>query len=171
MMGCAHQFTHNFLDIYKNSFTILIMKTYKVDVYDDGTKKWYLNGERHREDGPAVEFADGTKFWYLNGKCHREDGPAVEWADGSKYWYLNGKLHREDGPAVEWANGTKHWFLNDKLHREDGPAIECAAGTKHWYLNGEELSEAEFNARTKPAPSCEGKVVEVDGVKYKLTKA
>ena len=124
------------------------MKTYKVDVYDDGTKKWYLNGERHREDGPAVEFADGTKFWYLNGKCHREDGPAVEWADGSKYWYLNGELHREDGPAVEWASGTKHWFLN-----------------------GEQLTEAEFNARTKQKPSCEGKVVEVDGVKYKLTKA
>ena len=87
--------------------------------------------------------------------------------NGSKFWYLKGKLHREDGPAVEWANGTKHWFLNDKLHREDGPAIECAAGTKHWYLNGEELSEAEF----KPTATCEGKVVEVDGVKYKLVKA
>lgn len=24
-MGCAHQFTHNFLDIYKNSATILFM--------------------------------------------------------------------------------------------------------------------------------------------------
>ena len=43
-------------------------------------------------------------------------------------------------------------------------------GTKHWYLNDKHLTEAEFNARTKPTPSCEGKVVEVDGVKYKLTK-
>ena len=68
-------------------------------------------------------------------------------------------------------NGDKHWFLNGKLHREDGPAIERADGSKSWYLNDEELTEAEFNARTKPAPSCEGKVVEVVGVKYKLVKA
>ena len=40
--------------------------------------------KRHREDGPAVEYADGSKEWYLNGKLHREDGPACEYADGSK---------------------------------------------------------------------------------------
>ena len=90
--------------------------------------------------------------------------------NGSKEWCLNGKLHREDGPAVEHTNGTKCWYLNGQRHREDGPAIEWAGGTKHWYLNGEELTEAEFNARTKPTATCEGKVVEVDGVKYKLTK-
>ena len=68
-------------------------------------------------------------------------------------------------------NGDKHWYLNGKLHREDGPAVERADDSKSWYLNDEELSEAKFNARTKPAPSCEGKVIEVDGVKYKLVKA
>ena len=36
--------------------------------YSDGTKEWYLNGKRHRKDGPAYEGADGTKEWYLNGK-------------------------------------------------------------------------------------------------------
>ena len=51
-----------------------------------GTKEWYLNGQRHREDGPAVEYANGDKYWYLNGQLHREDGPAVEKADGSKLW-------------------------------------------------------------------------------------
>ena len=124
------------------------MKTYKVDVYDNGGEEWYLNGQRHREGGPAIERASGTKAWYLNGQRHREGGPAIERADGSKYWYLN-----------------------DKLHREDGPAIEYVSGSKYWYLNGEQLSEAKFNARTKQKPSCEGKVIEVDGVKYKLTKA
>ena len=29
------------------------------------------------------------KFWYLNGNLHREDGPAIEWADGRKEWWLN----------------------------------------------------------------------------------
>ena len=52
--------------------------------------EWYKNGVRHREDGPAIEYADGRKQWYLNGLLHREDGPAFEWADGEKQWYLNG---------------------------------------------------------------------------------
>lgn len=159
------------LDFYKKLFTVLIMKTYTVKVSDNGYKTWYLNGKRHREDGPAVEDADGSKKWYLKGKLHRESGPAVEYADGTKHWYLNGELHRESGPAVEFADGYKEWYLNGELHREDGPAIEWASGSKWWYLNDEKLSEAQFNARTKQKPSCEGKVVEIDGVKYKLTKS
>ncbi len=66
----------------------------KID--SDGNKKWYLNGLRHREDGPAVEQANGDKWWFLKGKLHRIDGPAIEWADGSKEWYLNDKKITED---------------------------------------------------------------------------
>ena len=40
----------------------------EMKIEQDGTKMWYLNGELHREDGPAVESADGEKRWYLNGK-------------------------------------------------------------------------------------------------------
>ena len=93
-------------------------------------RSYWLNGKRHREDGPAAEYAGGTKEWWLNGKLHREDGPAIECASGTKEWYLDGKRHRKDGPAVEHASGTKEWYLDDKLHREDGPSIECANGTK-----------------------------------------
>jgi hypothetical protein len=100
------------------------MKTYTVEVYDNGTKYCYLNGKYHREDGPAIEHANGGKAWYRDGKCHREDGPAIEYADG----------------------------------------------VKAWYLNGEKLTEAEFNKRVKKK-TCEGRVVEVDGVKYKLVAA
>ena len=32
------------------------------------TKHWYLNGKRHREDGPACEYVSGRKEWHLNGK-------------------------------------------------------------------------------------------------------
>jgi len=87
-------------------------------VVDNGNKYWCLNGERHREDGPAVEFANGTKLWYRNGKLHREDGPAGEYATGGKYWYRNGKLHREDGPAVEYGDGDKEWYVNDINYSE-----------------------------------------------------
>ena len=88
-------------------------------------------------------------------------------SNGTKEWYLNGKRHREDGPAVEYADGTKFWYLNDKFHREDGPAIERADGDKSWYLNDKRLTEEQFNKKMKKP--CENKVVEIDGVKYKLT--
>lgn len=28
---------------------------------------YYLNGELHREDGPAIEYPNGVRSWYLNG--------------------------------------------------------------------------------------------------------
>ena len=124
------------------------MKTYIVNVNEYGTKRWYLNGNLHRTDGPAVEYVSGSKEWYLNGNLHRTDGPAVELASGSKFWYFNGKRHREDGPAVEYSDGSKFW-----------------------YLNGVPYSEADWrNQLQKVKAPCVGKVVEVDGVKYKLVK-
>ena len=84
---------------------------------------------------------DGTKIWKLNGELHREDGPAVELMDGTKHWYINGKLHREDGPAVEDSSGVKFWYMNDKHHREDGPACEYPDGSIFWYTNNEFITE------------------------------
>ena len=72
------------------------MIEYTVKVYDSGAKEWYLNGNLHREDGPAEEYADGSKCWFLNGKRHREDGPAVELANGAKEWWLNGEKVTEE---------------------------------------------------------------------------
>jgi hypothetical protein len=113
----------------------------------------------------------GTKRWYLDDKLHREDGPAVEYTDG-RTWYLNGKLHRVDGPAMEYYNGSKYWFLNDKFHRTDGPAIELTSGTKYWFLNGVEYTESDWFKQTQKVKApCVGKVVEIDGVKYKLVEA
>ena len=34
----------------------------------NGDKRWYLNGNFHRTDGPAVEYSDGTKYWFLNNE-------------------------------------------------------------------------------------------------------
>jgi hypothetical protein len=89
------------------------------------------------------------------------------YADGSKVWWLNDECHREDGPAIESASGFKQWFLNGKCHREDGPAIEWADGDKEWFRNGKKLTEKQFNKKMKKP--CKNKVVEIDGVKYKLT--
>ena len=126
-----------------------MITTYTVKIHDDGTKEWYHNDKLHRIDGPAYEDANGTKRWYLDGKRHRTDGPAIEYADGSKCWFLDGKLHRTDGPTIEYADGSKCWFLDDK-----------------------QLTEAQWLEAVKPkVVSCVGKIVEVDGVKYKLVAA
>jgi hypothetical protein len=88
--------------------------------HTSGSKRWYLNGKLHREDGPAVEYPNGTKEWWLNGFRHRGSGPAIEGKFGDLSWYKHGQLHREDGPAVEWANDSgKSWFLNGKLIYDD----------------------------------------------------
>ncbi len=84
-------------------------------------------------------------------------------------WYLTGKLHREDGPAIERADGYKAWYLNGNRHRVDGPAIECAGGSKSWYLNGIQYSEADWKKEiAKLNNSCNGRIIEIDGKKYKL---
>jgi len=67
------------------------MIEYKVKVWPNGAKEWYLNDKLHREDGPAIERANGDKEWWLNGVLHREDGPAIELASGHREWWLNGK--------------------------------------------------------------------------------
>jgi phage terminase Nu1 subunit (DNA packaging protein) len=66
------------------------MKTYTVTIDKSGTKRWYIDDELHRENGPAIEYADGDRFWYIDGKLHREDGPAIERAGGYEAWYING---------------------------------------------------------------------------------
>ena len=90
------------------------MKEYKVKVTNPETEWFNLNGEHHREDGPAVEYTNGDKYWFINGKLHRGDGPATEFANGDKYWYINGQYHRETGPAIELVDGTSSWYINGK---------------------------------------------------------
>ena len=44
-------------------------------------------------NNPVID-ADGTKKWFMNGKFHSEDGPAVEYANGTIYWWLNDKKYK-----------------------------------------------------------------------------
>jgi hypothetical protein len=66
--------------------------------------------------GVAREIAeDGTHYWWLNGNIHKEDGPAVVYTDGCMMWYVHGETHRTDGPAIEWEDGENNWYL-DNIH-------------------------------------------------------
>ena len=44
------------------------MSVPKMKEYSNGSKYWWLNGERHRTDGPVIEDSNGMKEWYLNDK-------------------------------------------------------------------------------------------------------
>lgn len=118
-------------DVPKDYTGIAIFKIFK----DAARKEWYVEGKRHRIDGPAIIHEDGSKSWYRNGKLHREDGPAIEGAYGGKAWYLKGKLHRVGGPAIERVDNTNEWWFEDMLHRTDGPAIVSSYYAEWWYYN------------------------------------
>ena len=45
--------------------------------------------EKHPNFTGCLENRFKTIVWFKNGEYHREDGPAVEYADGDKWWYLN----------------------------------------------------------------------------------
>jgi len=97
----------------------------------------------------------GDKYWYdTDGEYHREDGPACEWANGNKEWWKHGTYHREDGPAIERVHGDKFWFKHGKKHREDGPAMEWADGVKYYYLEGIRYSEEEYWKKIKELNKC-----------------
>jgi len=58
--------------------------------------KRYINNDPFLKKEIWFYYDEGNKGWWLNGNLHREDGPAIEWNNGTKYWYLNGNLHREE---------------------------------------------------------------------------
>ena len=79
--------------------------------------------------------------YYSNGKIRNEE------------YFLNGELHRENGIAF------KSWFENGNIWSEQ------------YYIKGKELTKKQFDNRNN-SYSCnpEGKIVEIDGKKYKLSK-
>jgi len=82
----------------------------KVDEYGD---KLYLNDEDkiHRLDGPALECLNGSKYWYINGNKHRNIDPYVEWSDGEKFWWFKGERHRVGGSFYSY---SKWWYIHGK---------------------------------------------------------
>ena len=42
-----------------------------------------------------VEFSNGTKSWYKNGKRHRENAPAIIYSNGKTEWWINNKFFKK----------------------------------------------------------------------------
>ncbi len=58
----------------------------------------------------------GTRRWYLDGHVHREDGPAVIYLNGEEWWCQQSKIHREGGPAYTNNNGQIEWWLDHETY-------------------------------------------------------
>jgi antitoxin component YwqK of YwqJK toxin-antitoxin module len=83
----------------------------KKDYYSNGniySKSYYINGERHREDGPAFIYynEDGNihyEAYYINEKKHREDGPAIiGYHQNGNIWYKEYWLNDKELTKEEW---------------------------------------------------------------------
>lgn len=96
-------------------------------------RQWYTRGVKTRIGAPAVETATGGWEWWLNGERHRLNGP---WSSTSNEYRVNGKLHREDGlPAVDTPALTEY-ALNGLHYRADGPAYilrRSGVACEMWY--------------------------------------
>ena len=78
-------------------------------IYTNCEKEWWVNGKRHKEDGPAVFYKNKLEWW-SNGKRHNPVNPAVEYINGDKEWWFEGKPHKEDGPAIDFKE-YKEWWI------------------------------------------------------------
>lgn len=127
----------------QNDHPMDVSPDHVVDI--DGTERWYLNNELHRDsDLPAVVQMDGAQKWYTHGVLTREITH-----DGTMRWYKDGELHREgDKPAVcgRKTGGEFQYFAyykEGKLHREAYdetglplPAEHLLGTFKYYYKDG-----------------------------------
>lgn len=63
------------------------------------------------------EYASGTREGWLNGQRHRADGPAIEWANGTREWWLNDVKFSEQ----EWRQKTGHSPSDEMSPRRSRP--------------------------------------------------
>ena len=83
-----------------------------------GIKKGVIMGYKN---GMEIDSLGNIQHW-VNGKRHREDGPAIEWSDGDKWWYLNGERVKNPsyccqkcGEQIGWLGRIFNYFV--KWHK------------------------------------------------------
>ena len=101
-----------------NWYMDFMTKKPKIEIDEFGTIQYLLDGQLHREDGPAYIWRHGSQEWYQNGVIHRTDGPAYEAADGYVSWHLNGNEYEFE----EWLEA------NDEIDDEDRTLLKLQYG-------------------------------------------
>ena len=79
--------------------------------------KWFKKIKKDKVK--VVTNLSGTKFWLLNGELHREGGPAVMYLNGDEWWYKHGKIHRIGGPAIICGDDEQWWMDNKRCTTEE----------------------------------------------------
>ena len=113
-MGRRHKHKSNRRDVFREDRLLTISYVFRLF---PTVKEWIAN--RHRLNGPAfIGKTTGVEMWQVNGNYHREDGPAVILPDGTEHWYLNDVRHRIGGPAIIYPNGFQEWYeYGEKISR------------------------------------------------------
>ena len=62
---------------------------------------------------PYCHVEAGVTIWFVDGQIHKQDGPAMIFPDGDKVWFDHDKKHRIDGPAFIGNNGKHEWWINE----------------------------------------------------------
>ena len=62
-----------------------------------GYTEWWYQGKLHNENGPAITNKHGYEAYYINGIRHRIDGPAMIKTDdrGTEYWLYGKQISQE----------------------------------------------------------------------------
>ena len=110
---------------------------FKTVIEPDGTKKWYINGLCHRDDGPAIIYPNGSEEWYKNGKLHRLYGSArTIWTktgviDGG--WYIDGRqLSEKEVTAIIKAQRIRGIKIKLRAVNAFKRGATAAPGTMEW---------------------------------------
>jgi len=98
-----------------------------VENKDSFSRFWLKQGKiLHRENGPAMIYDhcdnnNSNHQWWINGERHRLDGPAV--VSASQHilceWWVEGMRHRLDGPAHISSFEEKYYINNVQYSIED----------------------------------------------------
>ena len=80
-------------EFIKESFEIPYKFTGFITNNISGVERWFLNGQRHRLDGPAIKDIHNNESWYIDDKLHRIGGAALSNNKGEKQYYCYGKSY------------------------------------------------------------------------------
>lgn len=81
-MGCAHIFTHNFLDIYKNSDTLISMNSEINLAYKCGVLEGTIKSLSYRFSIPGVEITNHKLFTeFLESEIERANESTKEYSN------------------------------------------------------------------------------------------
>ena len=104
-----------------------------------------IGGERHNINGPAIKsWNNQLEEWYVNGNLHRLDGPALTTAGGTKQFYVNGELFHKS--ADYWKHPDVMAYMKNKEKDDLLTPDPPVSATKSKKLTPDDYPGAELSA-------------------------